>query len=104
MAFHITHLDGAMESGQPLSVLPALLDELEHSTADQPDVSVSHESGATLSVFGGGKVVFEDVESDDPPGHMDGLDRAAMLRLLTMLAEGRVDEIAAEPWRPGYGP
>jgi hypothetical protein len=41
MAYHITHMNGAMESSPPRTVLPRLLDELAKADAE-PRVIASH--------------------------------------------------------------
>jgi hypothetical protein len=55
-----------------------------------------------LSVFRSGKIVWENVEEDDAPRHIDGLDRSAILTLLTTVVDGDLGELEAEAWTPRY--
>jgi hypothetical protein len=32
------------------------------------------------------------------------VDRSTAVRLLTMMAEGRLEDLLREPWKPEYGP
>lgn len=95
------HVDGSMEPAT-VAALPALLDELSQADDEHPDVAVKHESEWTLSVYRSGKVVWENVEADDEPRHLDGLVREATLALMAALINGRLDVIEAQPWAPGY--
>lgn len=104
MSYVVTHNTGAMQADPGLDALPGLLDELAFSDQNNPDVAVSDERGPTLSVFGSGRVVYEDVEAEQgEPRHLDGLSREQTLQLLTALAEGRLDDVESQPWAPGYG-
>lgn len=101
MPFFVTHLDGAMDADPPLSALPDLLDELAGADEEHPDVAVSDESGWTLSAFRDGRVVWENVEADDAPRQMEGLDRDRLLSLFEALARGDIATVEAAPWEPG---
>lgn len=104
MAFSVTHIDGSMDQPEDIFRLPALLDELNDATAEHGDVAVGHESGWTLTVLAGGRVVWENVEEDRAaPQHLDGLSRESTLELMGMVASGDIDAVAARPWVPGYG-
>ena len=103
MSFIARHNSGAMDRDPPLATLPDLLNEVTDTGAENRDVAVSHESGWTIGVFPNGRLVFEDVETDDEPRHLDGLDRRATLLLLTALAEGRLEYVEQAGWQPGYG-
>jgi len=103
MAFHVTHRYGAMDSGPPLSALPALLGEL----ADRPEdtehgsVAVSHESEWCMTVSRGGYVVFEHLESGGER-HMHAVPDVKIIELWSRLAQGDIASIESEPWSPGY--
>ncbi len=101
VAAQLTHLDGSMESAST-EALPALLDELDGADHEHPDVAVTHESGWALSVFSDRRVVWENVEADDEPRHLDHLDRNVILSLLRTLVGGDLDAIQARAWEPGY--
>lgn len=84
----------------------ARLDALEALVAaddEHPDVSVSDESGWTLSASTEGLLVWENVEEDDEPRHMKGLSRSLVLAYFRTLVEGDLDTIHGLHWSPGYG-
>lgn len=82
----------------------AFLAELDASDEEHPDAALIHESGWTLSVFEGGLVVYENVESGDNPRHLLGVSRDKALALWEALARGNFGEIESESWSPGYEP
>ncbi|HEV2070773.1 MAG TPA: hypothetical protein VGR26_13350 [Acidimicrobiales bacterium] len=59
VAFFVQDLDGSSERPTATFRFVSLLDELERATAEHGDVAVTHESGWTLTVFGGGRVAWE---------------------------------------------
>jgi hypothetical protein len=93
-----------MDADPPLQSIPGLLDELACADADHPDVAVSHHSGWTLSAFASGLLIWENVEDDVEPRSLPQVSRTEAERLLGALACGRIDEVNAEAWRPGYTP
>ncbi len=104
MSFVIRHTSGATESNPPLDALDSLLAEVNGRDPEHPDVSVSHESGWTISVFTRGRVIWENVEEDRDVGarHLDGMAISEIKSLLAALAQGRVHEVESYPWIPGY--
>ena len=104
MSFFIYHRYGESERDPPLSIFPALLDELEERLDDEEhgSVSIIHESEWGLSVSRGGYVVFENVESDEEPRHMRGVSREKLFELMQDLALGNLGELEKEPWQTGY--
>lgn len=102
MAYTITHLDGTMEQEPPIDTIPALLAEVKDADGEHMNVAVSHESGWTLSVFRDGRLVWENVEGDEEPGHLENVPRDKAARLCTLVAMGELEEIAAQPWNAGY--
>ena len=103
MTYHVTHWTGEMASGYPIEDFPNLLDELSRADDEHPDVSVSHESEWSLSVYKSGFLVLENLEEGEPI-HLGPLDRNAVIRLMVGVAEGRIDEVRSHPWRSGYPP
>ena len=103
MAFHITHRNGAMEHDPPVSSFVELLREVNAPPRDpeHPDVSVTHESEWCISVFREGYATFENLESGGER-HMRGLSEKKILELWGLLAQGDIQAIESEPWRPGY--
>jgi hypothetical protein len=80
------------------------LSSLSRFDPEHPDVSLIHESEWSLSVFGSGLVVFENVETDEGPWHMISVPVSDTLKLWHLLAEGNLDELKQFPWVSGYGP
>ena len=103
MGFHITHRYGAMSSNPPLSVFRALLDELKERPEDQEhcSVSVTNESEWCISAYGGGYLVWGNLEGD-AERHMTDVPEEKILRLWEALAKGDIALIEREPWLPGY--
>ena len=103
MGFIIRHRLGDEDDQPDLSVLEALLDELDSADEEHVSVSIQDDSGWTLSVYVSGGVTWENVE-DDPvrPRHMEGLPRSGALELARAVAAGDLDGVEREPWLPGY--
>jgi pyruvate formate-lyase activating enzyme-like uncharacterized protein len=107
MSYVVTHRMGWDERDPPLSTLHELLDELSEHEDDieHGSVAISHEGGAALEVYRDGGVVFtadleaKVVEQFHIP--LGTLDRQALIEAMSNLAEGRLDEVRALPWRPG---
>lgn len=88
MVFHVTHLNGSMDSGR-YDGLPDLLDELLAADGEHADVSVQHESGLSVSVFRGWRLVVEDVEEGTVgPVWREFNDRELVLEVLEEVARG----------------
>ena len=84
--------------------LRGLVAELdERGDSEHPDVSVTHESGWSLSAFSSGRLMWENVEADTAVGHRVAVDRDEVLRLFRLLASDDVDAVASSGWDPGYG-
>lgn len=103
MAFSVTHDDGSMEQPGDTAGFAALLDELDGATAEHGDVAVGHESGWTLTVLPGRRLMWEDVGDGDEPRHLDGVSRDEILELMTFVASGDRDAVESRPWVPRYG-
>jgi hypothetical protein len=107
MAYHVTHVFGEMDT-PGLEDLSAVLDELANADQEHADVALSHESGWTLSVSAGGRLILENVEQRATERHMSGLeplgrDKNMIIGLWTSLAQGNVDHvIGSVSWQPGY--
>ena len=104
MTFTITHRGGDMEEGWE-SMIPHLVEELDAPLDEEhPDVAVcDDETSWSLSAFQGGALVFENLEEDEiGPRHLPSVSRIEMVRLMTLLAQGRLGEVQSLDWRPGY--
>ena len=86
---------------------PAMHDLLAtlHGVVDpeHPDVSVTHESGWSISAFASGLIVLENVETGAGPWHMRDVPADRIVDYWGAIAEGRYDDLKPLPWRPGYG-
>lgn len=102
VGFSIMHVSGEEEDDPSLSALTSLVDELVLAEAEHPDIAVSDESGWTLSAFRSGRVVWEHVEADVEPRHLEHMPREQLITMLEALAEQDIEFVEAHPWRPGY--
>jgi hypothetical protein len=105
MSFYIRHRFGGDDRDPPPEALDALLAELDEDPDDteHPDVGVVHESDWAISVYANGLVTLENVEDlDIEPRHLRAVDRSDARRLLALMAQGRLEEILADQWEPGY--
>src|SRR3954454_14049233 len=102
MGFHVTHRMGNMETA-PCSVFPELLKELDANPEDieHTSVSVTHDSEWSLSAHRDGYIAFENLEEGEPR-HMHGVPPEKIISLWRLLADGNLDALESEPWRPGY--
>lgn len=102
MSFRVTHRLGTMEKA-PRSAFPELLRELEADPddAEHNSVSVTHESEWCLAAYRDGHVVFEKTEEGDPR-HLTDVGPDKIIALWHLLADGDLDALEREPWRPGY--
>lgn len=102
MAFHVSTRWGGNETNPSVERMREVLNELDAEDLEHQSVSLGHESEWYLGAYPCGLLVWENVESDDRPRHMNNVSRERVLALWQKLAEGRLDEIEAEPWLPGY--
>ncbi|WP_198651548.1 hypothetical protein [Dyella sp. C11] len=82
--------------------MAALLESLRLASNEHPDVSLTHESGWSISAFRSGIVWLENIETGDGPWHMRGLSFVSMLELWVKLAEGHIESLLSLAWVPGY--
>jgi hypothetical protein len=101
LVFHVTTRWGADESAATVARMREVLAQLDVEDAEHQSVSLTHESEWCLGAYPGGLLVWENLESGEPR-HMNGISRERVLELWLKLSEGRVAEIDAEPWSPGY--
>jgi hypothetical protein len=102
MGFRVTHLHGASDLNPSFDEVEALLDELANADEEHTDVSVSDDSGWTLSIFCGGYVIWGNAEDGSDDRHMKGLQRAEILALAKAIARGELDAVHRLPWKSGY--
>lgn len=80
-----------------------VLSELSTADSEHPDVSLTHESGWSISVFQSGLAVFENVETGEGPWHIPRVSAATALELWRLLAAAKISELQWQPWQIGYG-
>jgi hypothetical protein len=100
--FTIRHITGDMDVDPDPGALVGLIDELDQADGEHTDVSVEVESGWGLSAFANGLVVWENVEEDEEPRHLAGVERSQMVAMFETLAAGDLPAIEAYPWIAGY--
>lgn len=103
MSFFITHRYGETVRDPSPSVFHDLLNEVNDRPEDEEhaSVSVTHESEWSLGTFGGGYLIWENLE-DGEPRHMTGVSKERILFLWEALANGDIEQIDREPWLAGY--
>lgn len=78
------------------------LDDEEHS-----EVWLTHDQTSwTLSCFPSSKIVFYQMSDgyEYKPRHLTNVSRDKMLELWQKLANGQLDELEKELWKPGHSP
>ena len=85
----------------PTESIDALLAELSMADDEHPDVSLSHESGWTLSLSANGYLVWENTETLEGPWHQR-VEGTEAKRLLVLLAAGDLAAVAGQSWISGY--
>jgi hypothetical protein len=104
MSYSVTNRQGETFEDAEGADIDAVLAELDEPVDEEhPDVSLSHETEWALSAFPSGLLVWENVEEDDEPRHLTGVDRSLVRSLWLALAKGDLATVEAQPWRPGYG-
>ncbi len=103
MAYWVNHLIGNSDLEYPLESLSSLYDELLEATNEHPDVSLTHESEWCLSAYSSGLLVWENVEGDGEPKHLENTTKEKVITLWSLLAKGNISEIETENWQQGYG-
>ncbi len=85
------------------AAMSLLLGSLAAPDPEHPDVSLTHESGWCLGVFGGGLVILENVETGEGPWHMQLPSPQHSLTFWRLLSLGEIAAIRSHPWVLGYG-
>src|SRR5687768_1121264 len=79
------------------------LAELDVHDPEHPDCWLSHYSGWSISAFGSGLVVLENLESGEGPWHMRSQTKEQVLALWRLLQSGDIPAIRSKSWLEGYG-
>ncbi|WP_433107610.1 hypothetical protein [Streptomyces sp. CA-250714] len=105
MTYFLTTVMGDSINEPDEAAMRHALDSLDtYADEEHPDVALSNESGWTLSAFRDGLLQWELIvdagDGDAPvPGVLRDVPRQEVLRLFTLLAAGRIDQIESLPWR-----
>ncbi len=102
MAFHLTTRGGEFEVEPTIARMQEILTQLDIADAEHTSISLTHESEWCLAAYPGGLLVWENLESDEPPRHMNGVPQGKVLELWVKLSQGRLADVDSELWLPGY--
>jgi hypothetical protein len=92
-------MGGTVDEPDP-ETMKRVLDGLAQADDEHPDVSLTHESGWSLSAFGDGLLVWENPDEDSMvPGEMRDVAREEVLRLFGLLAAGDIASVEALSWQ-----
>ncbi|MFF9098852.1 hypothetical protein ACF1AX_37795 [Streptomyces sp. NPDC014802] len=92
-------MGGTVDEPDP-ETMRRVLDGLVQADDEHPDVSLTHESGWSLSAFGDGLLVWENPDEDSmAPGEMRDVSREGVLRLFGLLASGDIASVEALSWQ-----
>lgn len=80
--------------------LALALDAILASKSELDDLWLENDEGWALSVVPSGDVYFEQLDEEGYQT-LGPLPRDAIMRLLTLLAEGQLEALRAEPWEEG---
>lgn len=104
MSYHVQTRWGGSEAKPTEKRMREILDELDVKDAEHPDCWLTHDTGWTISVTEGGRIVYEKAESDCEPRHIANVPRLKALELWKTLAKGDLTMLEKEQWQPGYHP
>ncbi len=91
-----------MEENLSFDALSTLYDELTYEDAEHPDVALTFDEWC-LSAFGSGLLIWGNLETiENEDRHMKNVPKEKTIELWIKLAQGKVSEVDAEPWLPGY--
>ncbi|MEW2253345.1 hypothetical protein AB0907_39280 [Streptomyces sp. NPDC006975] len=92
-------MGGTVDEPDPETMKRAL-DGLVQTDDEHPDVSLTHESGWSLSAFSDGLLVWENPDEDSmAPGETRDVSREEVLRLFGLLAAGDIASVEALSWQ-----
>ncbi|MFB7512922.1 hypothetical protein [Streptomyces sp. NPDC056144] len=92
-------MGGTVDEPDP-ETMRRVLDGLAEADDEHPDVSLTHESGWSLSAFGDGLLVWENPDADSMAlGEMRDVAREEVLRLFGLLAAGDTASVEALSWQ-----
>ncbi|KOX26603.1 MULTISPECIES: hypothetical protein [Streptomyces] len=100
MSYFMYDVMGGTVDEPDSETMKRVLDGLAQADDEHPDVSLTHESGWSLSAFGDGLLVWENPDEDSmAPGEMRDVAREEVLRLFGLLAAGDIASVEALSWQ-----
>jgi len=97
MSYHTTDGEGLTEIEPPRARLADLLDALDDEDAF-PEVTLSHDSGWSLTAFASGVLVLEHLDRTGGERVLREVPRGRVLKLWLALARGDLAAVQREPW------
>ncbi|MFD3513706.1 hypothetical protein [Streptomyces sp. NPDC058657] len=92
----------AVDEPSAETIRTLVVDGLADPETANPEVSLTHGSGWSLTAFAGGLMLWENVEeAEEGTAHaltLDDVEKEEAARLFTLLAAGEVEQIAALAW------
>jgi hypothetical protein len=101
MTYQITTRWGASEPEPTVDRMRQVLAQLDAEDIEHQSVALTHESEWCLGAYPGGLLVWENLEKG-APRHLNEQSPTRVLELWVKLAAGKIAEVEAEPWLPGY--
>lgn len=93
----------AVDEPSAETIRTLVVEGLAEPEAANPEVSLTHGSGWSLTAFAGGLMLWENVEEgEDDSAHaltLDDVEKEEAARLFTLLAAGEVEKIAGLDWQ-----
>lgn len=100
MSYFMYDVMGGTVDEPDAEAMRQVLGGLADADDEHPDVSLSHESGWSLSTFASGLLLWENTEGDSVvTSEMHTVSREEVLRLFGLLAAGDFAAIEVLPWQ-----
>ncbi|WP_327178800.1 hypothetical protein OG599_28350 [Streptomyces sp. NBC_01335] len=100
MTYFMYDITGTPVEEPDADAVRAAVVSLGETERENPDISLTHESGWSLTAYAGGLLLWENVEDDSlVPGVIEKATTEDVLRLFGRLAAGDTDTVEAEGWR-----
>ncbi|MCX5203289.1 hypothetical protein OG897_17785 [Streptomyces sp. NBC_00237] len=90
----------AVDEPDAATLRTLVVDGLADPEAVNPEVSLTHESGWSLTAYAGGLLLWENVEDEEAgAATLDEVEGEEVVRLFGLLAEGEVAKVAGVGWQ-----
>ena len=105
MTYFVRHALGGTEADVGFERFPDLILAAERAPEGFRSVAIVHaETQWCLTIALDGWVYFENLDDHAlRPRHLYGLRPPEVLRLMELVAQGKIASVNEWPWRPGYG-